>query len=107
LHVVRDGAEALQFVAHMGQRGDLPCPDIVLLDLNLPKVDGQEVLSELRKHPECAGTPVIVVSSSDARKDRARMAELGVTRYFRKPSNLEAFLLLGAVVKDVVETTAR
>lgn len=102
LHVVRDGGEALAFVAHMGQPGETPCPDIVLLDLNLPKVDGPTVLKEFRKHPACARTPVIAVSSSDTQKDRAQMAELGVDRYFKKPSDLNAFLLLGAVVREVM-----
>jgi CheY-like chemotaxis protein len=102
LHLVRDGGEALAFVAQMGQRGGTPCPDLVLMDLNLPKVDGSEVLSEFRKHPACAHTPVIVVTSSDAQRDRARMAGLGVTRYFRKPSDFNAFLKLGEMVREVV-----
>ena len=103
LHVVRDGAEALDFIACMGKPGGVPRPDLVLLDLNLPKADGSEVLFEFRKHPECVETPVIVVSSSDAEKDRVRMAELGVAHYFRKPSDFDAFLKLGAVVREVIE----
>ena len=106
LHVVKDGGEALDFVARMGQPGEPPCPDIVLLDLNLPKADGSQVLSALRKHPECARTPVIAVTSSDAVRDRARMAELGVDRYFKKPSDLYEFLQLGAVVQEVIESRA-
>ena len=101
LHLVRDGAEALAYVARMGETGEVPCPDLVLLDLNLPKVEGWEVLSELRKHPDCAHTPVIVVTSSEMQKDRERLAELGVTRYFKKPSDFEAFLKLGGVVREV------
>jgi CheY-like chemotaxis protein len=103
LHVVRDGAEALEFVAHMGESGGAPCPDVLLLDLNLPKVDGPEILAEFRKHPQCARTPVIVVTSSDAHTDRVRMGELGIANYFRKPSDLDAFLELGAIVREVVE----
>ncbi|MDQ2773442.1 MAG: response regulator [Acidobacteriota bacterium] len=102
LHVVKDGAKALDFVARMGKSEDVPCPDLMLLDLNLPKATGAEVLAEFRKHPECAHTPVIVVSSSDAQADRDRVAKLGIAHYFRKPSNLESFLLLGAVVREVV-----
>ena len=86
----------------MGEPDGDPCPDIVLLDLNLPKVDGPEVLTEFRKHPECARTPVIVISSSDAHKDRERMAGLGISRYFRKPSDLDGFLRLGALVREVM-----
>lgn len=105
LHVVKDGAEALAWMAQMGTPGPVPCPDLVLLDLNLPKVDGAQVLSEFRQHPACARTPVIVVTSSDATRDRARLDSLAIARYFRKPVDLEAFLQLGAVVREVVEGT--
>lgn len=103
LHVVKDGAEALDFIAQMGKPGHVPCPDLVLLDLNLPKVDGAHVLLEFRKHDGCARTPVIAVSSSDLAADRERMAALGVARYFRKPSSLDGFMRLGAVVREVVD----
>jgi CheY-like chemotaxis protein len=106
LTVVRDGAEALEFIARMGRARELPCPDVLLLDLNLPKVDGPRVLSEFRKHPDCSDTPVIVVTSSDAKKDRKQMEELRVARYFRKPSDYHAFLQLGAIVREVAEGTA-
>src|SRR5690349_15493812 len=66
LHVVSDGQAALNFVARMGTTPEIPCPDVMLLDLNLPKVDGPTILREFRKHPECEDTPVIVVTSSDA-----------------------------------------
>jgi len=103
LHVVRDGAEALTYVSHIGQPGGTLCPDLVLLDLNLPKVDGRQVLSEFRKHPGCSEAPVIVVTSSDAPRDQARMIELGIARYFKKPLDFEEFLKLGAVVREIVE----
>jgi CheY-like chemotaxis protein len=106
LFVVRDGGEALQFVARMGTPGHEPCPDLMLLDLNLPKVDGPAVLAEFRKRPECIQTPVVVISSSDAPKDRERMNALGVAHYFRKPSDLEAYLELGSVVKGLLAGTA-
>ena len=97
LHIVRDGAEALAYVSHIGEPGGSPLPDLVLLDLNLPKVDGRQILCEFRKHPGCSQAPVIVVTSSDAPRDRASMTELGIARYFRKPTDLDAFLQLGAV----------
>jgi len=103
LQVVRDGDEALAIIEHMGEPDGIPCPDLMLLDLNLPKVDGSEVLGRFRKHPQCAETPVIVMTSSDAHRDRERMAQFGIARYFRKPSDLNAFLKLGAVVVEVVE----
>lgn len=103
LHVVKDGEEALRFVANIGKSGESPCPDVLLLDLNLPKIDGSQVLRAFRLNPTCVETPVIVVTSSDAPKDRARMAALGISRYFRKPSDFDAFMQLGAVVREVVK----
>ena len=106
MHVVEDGDEALNFVAHMGNSDGPPCPDILLLDLNLPKVDGPDVLEEFRKHPACAQTPGIVVTSSDAPEDRERVKALGADEYFRKPSDLTEFMALGALVKELVQKTA-
>jgi CheY-like chemotaxis protein len=106
LHVVRDGEEALTFIQGMGEPDGVPCPDILLLDVNLPKVEGAEILSEFRKHPQCSETPVIVITSSDAYRDRDRMAQLGIAHYFKKPSDLDEFLKLGAVVRDIAGGTA-
>jgi len=101
LYVAKDGAEAIEYVSKMGTPGNPPCPDLLLLDLNLPKIDGSDVLREFRKHPECLSTPVIVVSSSDALKDRNRMADLGVAHYFRKPSDFDDFMKLGEIVRQI------
>jgi CheY-like chemotaxis protein len=103
LQLVEDGEQALAHIKTMGKPGFPPCPDVLLLDLNLPMVDGPEVLREFRKHPACAHTPVIVVSSSYAVKDREPLTQFGIARYFRKPSDLVEFMKLGAVVKEVVE----
>jgi CheY-like chemotaxis protein len=103
LFVVRDGGDALQFVGQMGKAGHAPCPDLLLLDLNLPKVDGPTILAEFRKNPACIQTPVVVISSSDASNDRDRISALGVAHYIRKPSDLEAYLELGSVVKGLLE----
>jgi CheY-like chemotaxis protein len=102
LHVVKDGEEALEFLDRMGDAGAPPCPDVLLLDLNLPKVDGPQVLEAFRNHPACAETPVVVVTSSDAPADRKRVSDLGATAYFRKPYDLSEFMRLGTVVKEVV-----
>jgi chemotaxis family two-component system response regulator Rcp1 len=98
LHVVQDGDEALAFIDAQS-----PCPDLLLLDLNLPKIDGSEILNVFRQHPKCAHTPVIVISSSDTHRDRARTAELGIACYFRKPLEFAAFMRLGQIVREVVE----
>lgn len=107
LHVVADGDEALQFLDRMGEVGEPPCPDVLLLDLNLPKVEGPKVLQQFRKHPACAETPVIVVTSSDAPRDRKRVEALGATAYFRKPSELSEFMTLGALVKELANGRAK
>jgi CheY-like chemotaxis protein len=103
LYVVRDGEEALDYLGRTGRPDELPFPDLILLDLNLPKVDGSTVLSELRQNPESARVPVIVVTSSDSAKDRERMAQLGISYYFRKPTEYEAYMQLGSIVKEVLE----
>jgi chemotaxis family two-component system response regulator Rcp1 len=107
LHVVQDGAEALQYLSTMGQTKAAPCPDIILLDLNLPKIEGAQVLAEFRKHPACAQTPVIVVTSSGTPRDRARVSKLGVSRFFTKPTDFENFLELGAIVRLVLAETGQ
>jgi chemotaxis family two-component system response regulator Rcp1 len=100
LHVMDDGQKALDYVSAVGQT--TLSPDILLLDLNLPKADGHEILLAFRSHPICSAIPVIVVSSSDAPSDRKRVADAGATRYFRKPVQLKEFLRLGAVVREVL-----
>jgi chemotaxis family two-component system response regulator Rcp1 len=80
-----------------------PCPDIVLIDINLPKGSGLELLRILRLEPKCKSVPVIVVSSSNSAHDRARAAEFDVAHYFRKPVDLEEFMKLGPLVGSVVD----
>ena len=106
LHIVQDGAEALSFLAQMGQAGNFLCPDLVLLDLNLPNIEGPQILQEIRKHPNCARTPVIIVTSSDAKEDRARVADLGIAYYFQKPLDFDDFLQLGAIVQAMIKDDA-
>ncbi len=103
LHIAKDGQAALEYLARMGNASEIPCPDVMLLDLNLPKVDGPTILEEFRKHPECQHAPVVIVTSSNAGVDRAKVAAYGPTHYFRKPSDFDAFMELGAVVRKVVE----
>ena len=101
LDVAVNGEEALAFIARMGKPDEPPCPDILLLDLNLPRADGLDVLREFRRHPACASTPVIVISSSNAPKDREAAGALDVT-YFAKPMSYEAFIQLGQLIKEAV-----
>jgi CheY-like chemotaxis protein len=99
---IGDAEEAVLYVEKLCASPDEPCPDVVLLDLNLPKGDGLEFLHALRDSQKCSQTAVIVVTSSDSPVDRARAAAMGAARYFRKPSDLDEFLMLGGVVKEVL-----
>jgi two-component system, chemotaxis family, response regulator Rcp1 len=99
LRTAADGELALKLLedAEAGQSTF----DLLLLDLNLPKVPGERILERVRQSEHLKPLPVIVVTSSDSPKDRARVAALGANRYFRKPSDLRAFLTLGGVVEEV------
>ena len=106
LWLASDGQEAKRFIESMGTAPEAPCPDLILLDLNLPLVSGHELIALIRQHPGCVRTPIIVVTSSDSRKDREQSAEFGA-RYFRKPSELGEFLELGAVVREAAGAVGR
>ena len=103
LAVVRDGEQALQAIELLGKDPNTPCPDLILLDLNLPRVGGNEVLARLRSIPRCAGVKVLIVSSSDAPADREKAMSLGASDYFRKPSSLDGFMKLGARVRALFD----
>jgi CheY-like chemotaxis protein len=100
LEIARNGQEALTYLEELAGVPELPCPALVLLDLNLPKVNGLEVLRQLRNNPRCSRTPVIVVSSSTAEADRNAVQHLGVEAYFQKPRTLAAYAELGKLVKS-------
>lgn len=95
LHVVRDGQEALDFLYRQGAYGDAPRPDLVLLDLNLPKYDGRQVLERIKTDPELALIPVVVLTTSSAEEDILRSYKLHANAYVTKPVDLEQFI--GAV----------
>jgi len=101
LQVVADGKEVLQV---LDEQETLPSSDLslVILDLNLPRHDGIEILQRLRENERLSNIPVIILTSSDSPRDRVVASELGATRYLRKPSNLDQFLNLGAVFKEVL-----
>ena len=102
LQVVDDGELALRLFESLDSDPGARCPDLLLLDLNLPRVNGQEVLEHLLGSSRCARMPVIVITSSDSDKDRAMVHRLGAARYFRKPSDLAEFMRLGALIKGVL-----
>jgi CheY-like chemotaxis protein len=89
--VVRDGAEALAFFYETTRAGDGHLPELVLLDLNLPKVDGFQVLKILREDPHTRRLPVVVLSSSSEERDVAHSYDLGANSYVRKPVDFTEF----------------
>jgi CheY-like chemotaxis protein len=103
IHVIEDAESAGAYLSLMGTASDVPCPEIVIMDLNLPRGDGLELLRQIRSHQDCRNIPAIVMTSSDAEKDRATAIELGNTRFFRKPPDLDAFLHIGVLVREILE----
>jgi CheY-like chemotaxis protein len=103
LYVASDCEQATGYLQRVGKSDDARLPSVALLDLNLPKGSGHEILGALRTHPTCANVPVVIVTSSDAPADRTRARQLGATCYFRKPSELDAFMELGAIVKELLQ----
>ncbi|WP_290817986.1 response regulator [Halovivax sp.] len=92
LHVVTDGVEALQFLERRGEYGDVPRPDLVLLDLNLPRMNGDEVLEALKDDPELRTIPVIVLTSSAAEEDVVKSYKLHANAYLTKPVDPAEFI---------------
>lgn len=93
LHVVTDGVDALEFVRKKGEYGEAPRPDIILLDLNLPRKNGDEFLEELRENfPNLSRIPVIILTSSQAEEDIVRSYELQANAYLTKPVDPEEFI---------------
>jgi CheY-like chemotaxis protein len=103
LTVARNGEEALELLERAENGPASEAPSLILLDLNLPKIDGAQVLSRIRKTSAFSATPVIVLTSSDSPKDRESALALGATVYFRKPTDLQSFMNLGEVVEKVLQ----
>ena len=100
LHVAEDGVEAMQFLRREGRFGDAPRPDLILLDLNLPKKDGREVLAEIKSDPVLKRIPVVVLTTSHAEEDVLRAYDLHANCYVTKPVDLEQFM---KIVKQIDE----
>ena len=105
LRVESDGKQVLQLIAEAKSPPDQDL-SLIILDLNLPLHDGIEILQELRNTRALAHVPVVVLTSSDSPRDRVVASELGAACYLRKPSNLDQFLSLGAVFKDLLASSA-
>ena len=92
LNVVEDGIEAMHFLRRQGKYADSPRPDLILLDLNMPKKDGREVLEELKEEEDLKSIPVVVLTTSEAEEDIVRSYNLGANCYIAKPVGLEQFM---------------
>ena len=103
IRVVGDGEEALRLFENADLDPAASCPDLVILDLNLPRFKGSEVLRRLRASARCATVPVLVVTSSDSSDDREQMKKLGANGYFRKPSELSEYMKLGQVARGLLK----
>lgn len=92
LHVVTDGEKALQFVRRTGEYADAPRPGLILMDLNLPRRDGLEVLAELKSDPDLCVIPVVVLTTSQAEEDILRSYALHANAYVSKPVDFDRFI---------------
>jgi CheY-like chemotaxis protein len=107
LHMARDGVEAMAFLRREGTYKDAPRPDLVLLDLNLPRKDGREVLAEMKEHSDLRLIPVVVLTTSEAEQDVLRTYELRANCYITKPVDLEKFITIVRSIEDFWLTIVR
>jgi chemotaxis family two-component system response regulator Rcp1 len=98
LHVVSDGTKAMAFLLRQGEHANAPRPDLVLLDLNLPKKDGREVLQEIKESPTLKSIPVVILTTSASEADILRSYRLHANCYITKPVDLDGFL---KVIKSI------
>ena len=107
LHVVQDGEEALQFLHREGPYADAPRPGLILLDLNLPRRDGREVLAELKADPELRVIPVVVLTTSEAEEDILRSYSLHANAYVSKPVDFDRFVDVIRQIDDFFVTVVK
>ncbi|MEO7143491.1 MAG: response regulator [Bryobacteraceae bacterium] len=103
LTIAEDGQSAIQFVEQADADSRIRCPNLILLDLNLPRATGTLVLQKLKESFRCAAIPVIVMTSSDSPLDQEAAAQLGADYYFPKPTDLTRFMQLGAIARSLLE----
>ncbi len=99
-HAVQDGVEAMAFLRREGDYADMPRPDVILLDLNLPRKDGREVLEEIKVDEKLQRIPVVVLTTSQAEEDILKTYNLHANCYINKPVDLEQFLKVVQTIND-------
>lgn len=92
LHITNDGVEVLEFLRQEGEYANAPRPDLILLDLNMPRKDGQEVLEELQNDDDLCRIPVVVLTSSESEADIAKSYERNANAYLTKPVDFDGFV---------------
>jgi CheY-like chemotaxis protein len=107
LHVVSDGAEAMAFLRQEGDYAGRPRPDLVLLDLNLPRMDGRQVLESIKSDPELASIPVVVLTTSENEDDVLRSYSLHANAYVTKPVDFERFIQVIRQIDEFFVTVVR
>ena len=107
LHVVSDGAEAMEFLRQEGEYAGRPRPDLVLLDLNLPRMDGRQVLEAIKSDSELASIPVVVLTTSENEDDVLRSYSLHANAYVTKPVDFARFIEVVRQIDDFFVTVVR
>jgi CheY-like chemotaxis protein len=107
LHVASDGVEAMTFLRRERAHAQAPRPDLILLDLNLPKMDGRQVLAQVKSDSDLKTIPTIILTTSEAEADIMKSYQLQANCYLTKPVQLEAFEALVKSINDFWLTTAR
>ncbi len=100
LRVAKDGDEALKILSRQGSYNDAPLPDLILLDLSLPKIDGREVLEKIKSSPDLKDIPVIILSGSAAESDMTSSYDLHANSYLVKPDNFDDFKEIAASIEN-------
>lgn len=107
LAVVSDGAEAMQYLRREGEYADAPTPDLVLLDLNLPRMDGREVLAAMKSDENLRSIPVVVLTTSEAEEDVLRSYSLHANAYVTKPVDFSRFIEVVRQIDDFFVSVVR
>jgi len=105
LLVLTDGEKAIHYIALMDSSAAV-CPDLVILDLNLPRRPGFHVLKRMKASSFCAASPILILTSSDTPEERAEATRLGADQYIRKPTRLDDFISLGTIFKGMIRAAS-